>query len=61
MNNETLTLDELIRELNEIRDNRGGNTLIYKRRIKISDGTTQLMPITRLNIDHKNGAYCITL
>ena len=61
MNKAALTIEELIQTLESLREKFGPHAEVYKRRIKIGDGTTQLMPVADIKIDHKNDAYCITL
>lgn len=61
MNKTTLTIEELIQELESARDKFGPHAEVFKRRTDVGDGSNQLMPISKIKIDHHAGVYCITI
>lgn len=46
-----MTIEELIKELEVMRVIHGPNIEVMKRRVKISDGSTQLMPIKSVRLE----------
>lgn len=46
-----MTIEELIQELEKLRDEHGPHIEVMKRRVKISDGSTQLMPIKKVRLE----------
>lgn len=46
-----MTIEELIKELEVMRVIHGPNIEVMKRRVKISDGSTQLMPIKCVRLE----------
>lgn len=46
-----MSIEELIQELEALRDEHGPHIEVMKRRVKISDGSTQLMPIKKVRLE----------
>ena len=45
-----MTIEELIQELEKLRDEHGPHIEVMKRRVKISDGSIQYMPIKHVRV-----------
>ena len=46
-----MTIEELIQELEQIRDEHGPHIEVFKRRIKVSDGSTQFVPVKKVRVE----------
>ena len=61
MPNYTITIEELIQQLEEARDKFGPHAEVFKRKPFAPDAEAKQLPIVGLNIGYHDGRYCITL
>ena len=46
-----MTIEELIQELEKLRDEHGPHIEVFKRRIKVGDSSTQFVPIKNVRVE----------
>ena len=46
-----MTIEELIQDLEQIRDEHGPHIEVFKRRIKVGDGSTQFVPVKNVRVE----------
>ena len=46
-----MTIEELIQDLEQIRDEHGPHIEVMKRRVNATDGSTKLMPIKQVRVE----------
>ena len=49
-----MTIEELIYELEQIRDEHGPHIEVFKRRIKVGDGSTQFVPVKHVRVEDED-------
>ena len=49
-----MTIEELIQDLETLRDMHGPHIEVFKRRIKVGDGSTQFVPIKNVRVEDKD-------
>lgn len=61
MPNYTITIEELIQQLEEARDKFGPHAEVFKRKAFAPDVEAKQLPISNLYIGYHDGRYCIMI